>query len=760
MRWKNNPDLLNPEGLPDMDMTRRQFINLVGASSLGTFLVRSRLLAEIFPSGGLGFAALEGNDIDPGTPELDIIVRDKTTLYLTYVAGSSGIPVGGKLRVSYSGLNSTCVWGFQVHNPNWSNYVTATTTGSCNLSITPAVEGCQICLYVTILDGPLHEGESIEIIIGDTSAGGPGWGVPKSAGRSVMPFFPNYYLFIYPHAFRVRVALDGENFEDIDEDGRLPINILPRPASSILIAPRTNAAVGIPTSISVMLHDEFGNFDHRFEGTVELSCTDPAAAIPPQIQITAANAGRITLDGVIFNTPGIHRIEAGVPDTDISGRSSAIICTTQQPELKLFWGDLHVHTVASDGRETQEKMFEFAREISGFDFMGTSEHSWKTEHAPIIDQETTQQVEAAYEPGVFTTIKGFEWISSCIPRIGHHNVYYRTLEPPVFAHANGPYCQYQDFFDEIAKYDAIIVPHHVAKAINDFFYKRWGYHPVKQERLVEIYSPHGLCEYQGNPRAANCQKEGHNVQDALALGYKLGVICCSDSHTTRPGARTDEDMTFHDGITAVYAKSNNREDIWQALWDRRCYGTTGFRIVLDFSINGEMMGREIPLRQGQPVELHVMAIGFKEIDSVEVVKGSIGSETPLPVVRAEFPGADIVEFSWTDPSPPSDCFYYIRVTQVDREMAWSSPIWVSPSMRIQHLNHDRLTGNITISWGCLPYRLYGVYYKDSVDDEWQLARTDIPSDESGTIQWTDDGTYTVIHPSNIRKRLYAVRADT
>ena len=132
MRWKNNPDLLNPEGLPDMDMTRRQFINLVGASSLGTFLVRSRLLAEIFPSGGLGFAALEGNDIDPGTPELDIIVRDKTTLYLTYVAGSSGIPVGGKLRVSYSGLNSTCVWGFQVHNPNWSNYVTATTTGSCN----------------------------------------------------------------------------------------------------------------------------------------------------------------------------------------------------------------------------------------------------------------------------------------------------------------------------------------------------------------------------------------------------------------------------------------------------------------------------------------------------------------------------------------------------------------------------------------------------------------------------------------------------
>ncbi len=76
------------------------------------------------------------------------------------------------------------------------------------------------------------------------------------------------------------------------------------------------------------------------------------------------------------------------------------------------------------------------------------------------------------------------------------------------------------------------------------------------------------------------------------------------------------------------------------------------------------------------------------------------------------------------------------------------------------LIRDKSTGDVKIRWGCLPYRLYGVYYKDTIEDEWQLAQTDIPSSDSGFIEWTDDGTLTGTHPSNVKERLYTVNADS
>jgi hypothetical protein len=43
-------------------------------------------------------------------------------------------------------------------------------------------------------------------------------------------------------------------------------------------------------------------------------------------------------------------------------------------------------------------------------------------------------------------------------------------------------------------------------------------------------------------------------------------------------------------------------------------------------------------------------------------------------------GASSLDLTWTDPAPREGVasFYYVRVFQVDGEMAWSSPIWVDP----------------------------------------------------------------------------------
>jgi hypothetical protein len=40
--------------------------------------------------------------------------------------------------------------------------------------------------------------------------------------------------------------------------------------------------------------------------------------------------------------------------------------------------------------------------------------------------------------------------------------------------------------------------------------------------------------------------------------------------------------------------------------------------------------------------------------------------------------ASAIDLTWTDHST-TPAFYYVRVFQVDGEMAWSSPIWVTPT---------------------------------------------------------------------------------
>jgi hypothetical protein len=707
---------------------------------------------------GLGAAYLQGDDADPGTPVIDLVAGGRATLYLTYTTGSQSIPIGGKLKINYYTQGAPYSGVFQTSNPAGDNYITASASTSSTLSVLGSFEGSISSIIVTILSVPLVEGDTITITIGDKSGGGTGWWVQRNSNKSVLQFFPNNFLVMYPTAFRVLLlAENGTTFKDIDS-GRLPVNILPHTAVSIHIVPRSSAAVGEQSRFVIMMPDGFGNCDHLFTGTVTLSCTDPFAILPNTLNFGAAEKGRVILNDVVFNTPGIHRISAFVPNTNISGRSNAVIVTAESPSLRIFWGDLHVHTVVSDGVETQDMMFEYAREISGFDLQATSDHTWETDKTAIMNTETTQQVIAAYQPGIFTTIKGYEWATLTAPVIGHHNVYYRTTEPPALASFDGPFRFWYNFFDEVAKYDAIIIPHHTAKAILDSFYKRWEYHSIKQERLVEIYSTHGNNEYQGNPRAVNMQLAGHNIQDGLILGYKLGLVGGSDSHTTRPGCLAT-DMIFRPGITAVYAPSNIREDIWDALWNRRCYATTGERIVLDFTINGEMMGSEIPLRQNKPVNIYVHAIGQSNISRIDIIKGHIGDTTPLLSVFTVTPNAEIAEFNWTDSAAPSDCFYYVRVTQANGEMAWSSPIWVSPSFTITDISNDESTGDITITWGSIPYHLYSVFYKDSYDDEWKLAETDIAGNASGTSSWTDDGTHTGTHPSTSPQRLYSVKPD-
>ncbi len=103
---------------------------------------------------------------------------------------------------------------------------------------------------------------------------------------------------------------------------------------------------------------------------------------------------------------------------------------------------------------------------------------------------------------------------------------------------------------------------------------------------------------------------------------------------------------------------------------RRCYGTTGVKIELMFSLNGAPMGSELPASETR--EIQVAVVGTDAVAKIDIVRNNED-------VYWQFPSTDHYMFDWRDVRQISCAdYYYIRVTQKDGNMAWSSPIWVGP----------------------------------------------------------------------------------
>jgi hypothetical protein len=124
-------------------------------------------------------------------------------------------------------------------------------------------------------------------------------------------------------------------------------------------------------------------------------------------------------------------------------------------------------------------------------------------------------------------------------------------------------------------------------------------------------------------------------------------------------------------MVAAYAPALTRKDIFTALWDRTVYATSGARILLDVQLNGKRMGSQIEAAD-TPRTLRIQVAGTADIRTVEVVRNNEVYYTH------QGNGAE-ASFEVRDTTPLGDgAYYYVRVTQQDTHLAWSSPIWVDP----------------------------------------------------------------------------------
>jgi hypothetical protein len=112
-----------------------------------------------------------------------------------------------------------------------------------------------------------------------------------------------------------------------------------------------------------------------------------------------------------------------------------------------------------------------------------------------------------------------------------------------------------------------------------------------------------------------------------------------------------------------------------AIRARRTYGATD-NIVVDFRLveggREYLMGEEMAIAGGPTFRVHIE--GTDKLAEVEIVKNN-------GRVYRQTPDAQAVDFEYHDSGKPGEDadFYYVRVRQADRDrqVAWSSPIWVT-----------------------------------------------------------------------------------
>ena len=336
--------------------------------------------------------------------------------------------------------------------------------------------------------------------------------------------------------------------------------------------------------------------------------------------------------------------------------------------LKLFYGDLHAHSDVSVcnrcGDQSLEENYQHRRDINRMDFVAMTDHDYN--FVPYLWNRSAKLVRANEDPGRLLTFLAEEWTSSFekyskekpYGYYGHRNLILGdTFFLKWFDSSNGdtPSALWSALRRMRANF--VNIPHQLADTGN--VPTDWTFIDADAQPVAEIFQVRGSYEHHGAPRQAarSVPEPGYFIQDAWARGTIIGVIASPD----HGGGR---------GKACVYAPELTRDAILKAMKERHTFGTTAARMFLDVRVNGRLMGEKIAAAAGKPVEVRVRARCPGDIERIEVCRNNQYIYTVRPPGRS-------AEFTYVDNSPLDGyAYYYVRVIQADKEIAWSSPVFL------------------------------------------------------------------------------------
>mgnify|MGYP001300148507 CR=1 FL=1 len=329
----------------------------------------------------------------------------------------------------------------------------------------------------------------------------------------------------------------------------------------------------------------------------------------------------------------------------------------------IYFGDLHTHSNLSfdSNPGNLDSLYKSVRDTALLNFVCFTDHDWYSNETfwTISKQKANQY----YQPGVFVTFIGYEFTK---PRYegGHRVVLYPGNTGERFS---ATVTSFDSLLIKVKRLHGLI---NVCHPDHESYYAYKEFRdPTVQKNIEMVGWSRYRSEYYGNPNPQPGQKKGYSVQDWLQFKEPIGFVGISDDHYNHPGRGC---------LTAIIADSLTRQDLFEAMNKRHNYATSGAKIKLSFTCNGYMMGDSIFYIAGHPLSFNGSVAGTAPIQKIELIKNG------LVIWFQNFTNARVdsvnqISFNLNQ-AIDSTSYYYLRVTQTDSHMAWSSPIFIYSSI--------------------------------------------------------------------------------
>ncbi|MEG0037032.1 MAG: DUF3604 domain-containing protein [Victivallaceae bacterium] len=438
--------------------------------------------------------------------------------------------------------------------------------------------------------------------------------------------------------------------------------------------------------ITVRFEDEFDNLTgFAPEDTlIQLSYENLRDSLSWRLFVP--ETGFVILPNLYFNEEGVYKIRLENLNSGDCFVSPPIKCFQDNNQI-LVWGLLHGESTRIDASENIEACLRHFRDEKSYNFFASSPFESEEEFSQDLWKLISQNIADFNEEDRFATILGFQYV-------GHPGV--EGIRQILFSKDNKSLPKQKDsktyslakLYKTISPKELISIPCMTASESYGFDFVDFN---PDFERVVEIYNCWGSSENtesEGNPYPIKGKENGAKrgtILDALKQNKRFGFVAGGyDDRGIYSSFYDNEQIQYHPGFTAVLCNKYSRDAIFEALYNRHCYATTGPRIILGFKIADIPMGSEINIsaKPGLMFNRHISGYvaGTDMIKKVEIIRNG-------EVLHTFYPKSDHFDYEYDDMVSLSDVtlesgedkppfvFYYLRMFQ-ENAMAWSSPIWI------------------------------------------------------------------------------------
>ncbi len=496
----------------------------------------------------------------------------------------------------------------QFTEPGAANYCTVHTTGSCQVTPRWDPKGYtrpwSKALYLQIGRGYLDRGETVTVVFGDTRQGSPGWRMQTFTEET----------------FEFKTLVDPiatHEFKELPQSPVLKI-VAGEPARSLCIAP-SQATCGHAFTYWLKTEDRWGNPVRKPEARQHPGLGAPGVAYLEAVDPVSGEAIAANPTEVGGSPAGHHR----------------------------YWADFHGQSEETIGSNSIEDYFTFARDCGLLDIVAHQGNDFQ-----VTDEFWLRinRVSDEYnEPGKLITFPGYEW-SGNTPLGGDRNVYFLAAGGRI-SHSSTDLLPGKETGFDLSPTAGDLFAQLRRSPVPAFGFAHVGgryadmlMHDPAVELAVEIHSAWGTFEWL--------------LDDALKLGYRVGVVANSDDHKCRPGASYPGAGEFGSlgGLTCVMPERLDRGSVYRALQARHCYATTGNRPLLDVRVvtaDGRvaMMGDVLEEVSG-PVSVAVRVAGTGPLERIDLRLGLETLCTLRPGAGGEacggrqLPGSRRIKVAW------------------------------------------------------------------------------------------------------------------